>query len=109
MSMNKKTSLVNAVLSATILVSIFVLVITITGELYKPLKDLLTEIHSHHWIGKGIWASILFFATTAATYPLFNKVGDKYTQVLPILTVYALSVSSILLILFFLYEYAIKH
>ena len=107
--MNKKMSLVNAVLSATILVSIFVLVITITGELYKPLKNLLTEIHSHHWIGKGIWAAILFCVATASMYPLFNKIGDKYTQILPILTVYALSTSSILLIIFFLYEYAIKH
>lgn len=112
--MKNNTSLINAALLGVIVVSVFVLIGTVVGELLvvngaKIFKDLLKDAHHHHWIGKGVWSAILFFVTIAVSYPMFKKIGDHCTNKLPIITVYIMSAASILLTVFFLYEYSIHH
>ncbi len=41
--------------------SILLAVMVIAGELYLPFKDLLKNLFSHHWIGKLVIISALFF------------------------------------------------
>ena len=41
----------------------FIAILTIAGELVPPFKKFLTEVHSHHWVGKGIWATAFFVVT----------------------------------------------
>jgi len=112
--MKNNTSLINASLLGVMLVSVFVLIGTIVGELLvvdgaKIFKDLLKDAHHHHWIGKGVWSAIIFFVTIGASYPLFKKMGDKYTNKMPIITVYVITAASVLLTVFFIYEYSIHH
>ena len=45
---------------STIFTMVLITLMTIFGELYKPLKDFLAKIGTHHWIGKGITALIFF-------------------------------------------------
>ena len=112
--MKNNTSLINASLIGVILVSIFVTVGTIVGELLivdgaKIFKDLLKDAHHHHWVGKGIWSAIIFFVTTGVMYPMLKNAGDAFTQRLPIITMYFLTAASVILTVFFIYEYVIHH
>ncbi|MCF7815964.1 MAG: hypothetical protein K9M10_00930 [Candidatus Pacebacteria bacterium] len=115
--MNKHQLVKGILLGATMAV-IFAVIITIAGELYKvvgidgkslnPIKDLLKEWHGHHWVGKGIWAAIVFGVTILTSYTLskkdFSEVSlNKYVSLLT----YSVSLGTILLFVFFGYEYMI--
>jgi hypothetical protein len=41
-------------------VAVLVAVLTIVGEMYSPLKDILTNVFKHHWLGKGALSIVLF-------------------------------------------------
>src|SRR3989338_6090020 len=51
--------------------SILLAVMVIVGELYIPFKDLLKNIFSHHWVGKLVVISAVFFAVSFFYSPLF--------------------------------------
>ena len=112
--MKNNQTLINAVLTATLITSVFVVLITIIGELYvvdgaKPLKDFLKGLHSHHWIGKGIWAAVLFGAVTLASYKICGKNPERKMYLLPKMTAHVLVAGSLILIAFFMYEYNLHH
>jgi len=87
--------------------SVLVVFLTITGELYSPLKDLLKDMHYHHWVGKGIWAAVLFTAVTVILY-LTTKDDDDFTLTRLVNRLSCTLVcATILLFLFFVYEYSI--
>jgi|TARA_Y100000310_G_scaffold345866_1_gene471927 hypothetical protein len=44
-----------------ILAILLVVGLTIGGELYKPLKEWLKMMFSHHWIGKGVLSFVGFY------------------------------------------------
>ncbi|MBL4644327.1 MAG: hypothetical protein JKX80_00485 [Candidatus Pacebacteria bacterium] len=60
MKKNIKLRDVRAVAEATAAVAILVAVLTITGELWHPLKDTLKTIFTHHWLGKGALSIAVF-------------------------------------------------
>ena len=117
--MNISKLLKSFVLSTSV-TSIFVVVITILGELYKvvgadgkavnPIKDLLKALYGHHWVGKGVWAICLFFITMLAFYFVIKPEDDtrrlgKYITLLS----WMLIVCTLALYGFFTYEYLIAH
>lgn len=45
---------------AAVAATAFVTVITIVADLQLPLKDWLKATFTHHWIGKGVLAAVVF-------------------------------------------------
>ncbi|MAZ67576.1 hypothetical protein CL652_02270 [bacterium] len=41
-------------------VAVLVAVLTIVGEMWFPLKDLLTNVFMHHWLGKSALSIAVF-------------------------------------------------
>ena len=107
--MDKKLKITNAFLASAIVVSVFVVVATILGELYKPFKNMLAELHGHHWVGKGIWSAVVFVAVGALYYVTTKEPNtDTTTRLMKILSWMAILVTLVLFI-FFIYEYVIHH
>lgn len=52
---------------------------TVIGEMYAPLKDALKESFTHHWIGKGVIAVVLFIVVFLLVYPVAKKHMDRTT------------------------------
>jgi len=105
-----------SIIIGAIMAIVFVVVITITGELYKitgadgkmvsPIKDLLKSLHGHHWVGKGIWAVGLFSVTTIATFLVNYKNQDERSlNLLIALLTTTLLVGTFTLLVFNIYEY----
>jgi len=46
-----------------ILAIVFVVAATIGAELYAPFKNWLADTFSHHWVGKGVLSTTIFFVT----------------------------------------------
>lgn len=105
---------------STLVTSVFIVVITIAGELYKtvgadgkvvnPIKDLLKTLYGHHWVGKGVWAIVLFFTTMLAFYFVMKSEDDsrglgKYIMLLS----WVLILCTLMLYGFFTYEYLSVH
>jgi len=58
---------------ATILTVLFIVVMTVAGELAPAFKVLLIKFAGHHWVAEGILA-LLFYAVA---YFLFSRVGES--------------------------------
>lgn len=107
---SKNNLLVSLALGGT-LAALFVMLVTISGELFAPLKNLLKEQHYHHWIGKGVWTMILFVLTSAIAYGVTMKKqfhSDTVARFLTILS-WIIVFSALALFAFFLYEYGAQH
>lgn len=102
----KQTKLINAGIVGAIAAVIFIVLLTIAGDLYAPLKKLLKDAHHHHWVGKGIWAAILF-AVAALGYGILVKAPHDETtpRLLKILS-WVMVGGTFALILFFIYEFS---
>jgi surface polysaccharide O-acyltransferase-like enzyme len=106
-----RNQFVKSVLIGAYVSVIFVVIITIAGELYKvtgvDIKTFLKNLHGHHWVGKGIWAVALFLLTSGASY-LVNrgKTEDTTSRHVSVLA-WTLALGTITLFAFFGYEYAI--
>ena len=87
---------------AAIVSIIYIPLITVSAELFPPLKDFLKNVFWHHWLGKSIILLLLFIAT-AAIASLFKKDDDN--KYLPLIT-YLSFISSLAILLFFVVEYA---
>ncbi|MBI5732527.1 hypothetical protein HY967_01020 [Candidatus Jorgensenbacteria bacterium] len=64
---------ITALVKATVGTIWFVVVITIGGELYKPLKDFFVTIARQHWTGKSITSVIVFILL----YLVFMKSNES--------------------------------
>lgn len=100
---DKKSQYIYAFAISAGLAIITVAVLTIVGELYKPLKDWLAETFTHHWIGKGVISFIGFYIVG---YILSFFVSDNRDKVAGILFgLFWVSLLSALAILgFYFYE-----
>ncbi len=103
---NNNASLKSAVASvfSAIVAVLFLVVITVAADLAPELKNWLKAVFTHHWIGKGVLATLLFFATY-----LFLRAGLKNpsdSSLPPLLRLLSwLSVlGTIVLFAFFFYE-----
>ena len=72
----KKMKIVTSAFISAALVAVFVVGITIYGELYTPLKDWLKVNFSHHWVGKSVLSAILFLALFISF--LFKTPNEKF-------------------------------
>ena len=97
----------SAMLAATLSVALVVL-LTVVGELYSPLKNFLKDSLYHHWVGKGVWSVALFTIVTLVAYPIFKQ-RQTTTKTSLILLNWALVLGSFILFFFFVYEYVIHH
>ncbi|MCR4328417.1 MAG: hypothetical protein NUV53_02755 [Patescibacteria group bacterium] len=107
--MDKRLKIVNSFIAGAIAASVFIAVSTIGGELYKPFKDWLAGTFYHHWVGKGILA-VAIFLLVAFLHGLIvkNSTEDRVRRHLFAL-LGILVFSSLSILLFFLYEFNIKH
>lgn len=90
---------VKAAAEATILVAILVTVLTIGGELWNPLKDVLKGIFIHHWLGKGVLSIIVFILV----YLIRKKAYTRTDSTIRTLycAVIVSSIASLAMLLFF--------
>ena len=103
--MEKRTRILQGILLGTIAATVLVVVLTIAGDMYKPLKTFLKEAHHHHWVGKGVWAALLF-AIVSVFYAVGVKGGtDERTSKLLRIASWTILAGTVLLILFFVWEY----
>lgn len=106
MDTNKQAKIVNAGIVGAIAAVLLVVLLTIAGDLYAPLKKLLKDVHHHHWIGKGVWSAILFMVM-ALGYGVFSKApqDEKTPRLLKTLS-WVTALGTVVLILFFIYEFS---
>lgn len=108
--MKEKSALIIPILVGVITVSVFVTLVTIFGELVPPIKNWLKDAHYHHWVGKGIWAGILFVVAFIISYPLTKRLPqEKWLRFFINSTVVVLVAAPLILLLFFIYEFVIHH
>jgi len=102
-----KLRLIKGLITGAIATSVFVVVITIFGELLPPLKNFLADAHHHHWVGKGIWSAIVFVAVMLGSLLVFR--GDDDSMLLTSRLIrylsHALLAGTAILLLFFVYEF----
>lgn len=102
-----KFHLVKGLVAGAIAVVLFVVSITILGELLPPLKNLLKDAHHHHWVGKGVWSAVVFAVVTLGSFSVLRGKSEN-TLVASKLILYlshALIAGTVLLFLFFVYEF----
>lgn len=61
MRKDRNTQRINAFILSAMLSVATIAVLTVVGELYKPLKSWLADTFTHHWIGKGVISFVGFF------------------------------------------------
>ncbi len=95
---------INGVIIGAISTVIFIVILTIVGDLYAPLTALLKE-HYHHWVAKGIWATVLFIIVVFGYY-VVKKVDTSDTTIRFVRVLgWALLLGALILFLFFAYEF----
>lgn len=104
----------HALTYAVIITSIFVAIITILGELVvvddvKVIKNWLEATHGHHWVGKGIWTLILFAVSGFIGYMSLKLKHIPTPAKLVRIAAHVAIWMSVLITLFFYYEYVIAH
>ena len=107
--MDKKLKIVNSFIAGAIVASAFIAWATIGGELYKPFKDWLAGTFYHHWVGKGV-LSVLIFLAVAFVHGFIVKHPTEERVHKSLLVLFGVLVlSSLSILLFFLYEFKISH
>ncbi len=105
---NKKNKLINSFAVSAIVAIMFIVFATIFGELYKPFKDWLKEVFTHHWLGKGIISIAIFYIFGFLGY--FTASGSEKVLARMLVIVFLTALIGALGITgFFLYEYFIVH
>jgi 4-hydroxybenzoate polyprenyltransferase len=105
-----RNCLIVSVLYGAFSAAIFIVLLTIGGEQFPTLKGFLKDTHYHHWIGKGIWAGILFIVVTIALY-VYKRDSDSSLDIAKAtrLLSYGLIFGTVILFAFFTYEYIAHH
>ena len=105
---NSNLALLKSAVFSALLAVVLVTVLTVAGELYAPLKNHLKDTLYHHWVGKGVWASVLFLVGTFALQSHFKKTEDDGKNLLWMLNL-SLIAGSVIIFVFYVYEYVIHH
>lgn len=104
MKTSRKNKLVSAFLVSSALSVIAVVVLTIGGELYKPLKNWLAETFTHHWVGKGILTFVGFYIL-GLLLQVFGSRSIKIVIGLIYLLSFVALIGALAIIGFYYYEY----
>jgi len=101
-----RNSLIVSVLHGAFAAAIFIVLLTIGGEQLPALKGFLKDTHYHHWIGKGIWAGILFVIVSIVAY-IYKRDVDSSLDIAKAarLLSHGLILGTVILFAFFTYEY----
>lgn len=75
--MNKKTTIIKAFIRGAVAAVLTTTLLTVVADLYGPLKDLLKQLFSHHWIGKGVVAIFVFLAVGFGGWIFRREAGDE--------------------------------
>ncbi len=104
---NKNIKITSAALISAALVAVFVVIITIYGELYAPLKDWLKVNFYHHWVGKSVLSVVLFLALFISF--IFKTPNEKFLNFSLKLAFWLAIISSAVILIFYLYEVSLAH
>lgn len=100
----KTFRIITASAFSAIITAIFIVSITIGGELLPPLKSWLAETFYHHWVGKGILSVILFALAYIIAFA-FSGAADEHSARRTLMTLFwVVLLGTISLYTFFLYE-----
>jgi len=58
---SRKIKIVNAFIISAVVAVAFIAIIVVWAELQSPLKSWLKSSFGHHWVGKGVLASVIYF------------------------------------------------
>jgi len=86
---------------AAIITNVFVVVITVWGELSTPLKDWLKNFTGHHWTSKSILSVLLYAVATILFYFIFRDPNETRIRKSLILLFVSLLLSIAAITLFF--------
>lgn len=107
MTTHKHDKYLKGFTTSAIVAVVLITVLTIAGELYKPLKDALKDAFMHHWIGKGVVSFVGFivlgFILQAMHTALPSK--EKLAKCLTSITAFC----AVAIIAFFFYEFYWAH
>lgn len=96
-----------AALFGAIVSIIFLTILIVVADLEPAVKSWLKATFSHHWVGKGLLATIVFFVSGAFFLGGGPRSEHDHAKVGQALYVTTIS-SSIVLLIFFLYEAFVK-
>ncbi len=109
---NIRFKIIRATTYAAAFAVVFITGITVTADLYLPLKNWLKLIFSHHWIGKGILASVVF-AMVLVIFSFIPVPPDELKSKILMRSVWKLVIASLagtlIIVAFFMYEAFLKH
>lgn len=88
----------NSAVLATIVVIIFIALITVVSELLPSLKTWLKDIFGHHWVGKGILSALLWI--------IIAVIPTKLDILKPKLLLLTTAVSALIIIIFYVLHYS---
>lgn len=104
---NNEARVVNAFTVGAIATVVFIVVVTIVGELWSPLKTLLKEAHHHHWVGKGVWSVITFVVVGIGYFLIVRNSSETTTNKLLKRLALTLVLGTLILLAFFSYKFFI--
>jgi len=109
--MDKNTKIISSFIAGAIVSVIFITASTIGGELYHPFKDWLKATFYHHWVGKGILSVAIFLVVTLLHIFISKSknVGEERLKKCFMILFWLSVVSTLLITIFFIYEFVIKH
>lgn len=109
---NIRVKIIRATTYGAALAVAFITGITVTADLYLPLKGWLKLTFSHHWVGKGILAGVVFAAVTIIFLLMPVPVDELKIKMLARgarnLALVSLA-GTLVIIAFFIYEAFLKH
>ncbi|MBI2415630.1 MAG: hypothetical protein HYV33_03150 [Candidatus Kerfeldbacteria bacterium] len=94
---------IRALSHATSATMVSITALTISAEEYAGLKNALTSVGSHHWIGKGIVAVAVFVVVTAVLQFVLKKEVSEQKSLYG--TLVTAIVCMLILPIFFIFEY----
>jgi len=105
--MDKELKMIQGVITGSMLVVIFIAVVTIASEVSPLFKDWLKITFGHHWVGKSILASIVFvlgstISTLIARETTIEEIGKRIN-----LLTYLVVLCSVAIGGFFIFEASI--
>ena len=100
---NTKLGVLTGFAIGGVLAILFVVAATIGGELYSPFKSWLANTFSHHWIGKGVLATAIFFAVGTPLAFILRRHGGAAGLLVTVMWVAILGALAI--IGFYVYEF----
>ena len=105
---NNSFKIVYSVIVGAIGAVIFITAITITADLYLPLKNWLADTFFHHWLGKGILSIVVFIIISLLGWFLSKEANEnKINKFLKLLS-WLLILGSLAIIGFFIWEAFLK-